>query len=108
MSNPARILARHAPAHQADIVVVGAGQAGLSAAYHLKRMGLAPMTGFVMLDCASRPGGAWQHRLPSLTLSTVNVIHDLPGMAFAEAVDAGATDVRASLAVPRYTALVCG
>lgn len=102
MRDPAHILARHAPAREADIVIIGAGQAGLSAAYHLKRMGVAPVSGFVVLDGASRPGGAWQHRWPSLTLSTVNRIHDLPGMAFAEAVDAGATDVRAGVAVPRY------
>lgn len=100
--DPSRILAPHAPAHRTDIVVIGAGQAGLSAAYHLKRMGVAPVTGFVVLDGASRPGGAWQHRWPSLTLSTVNRIHDLPGMAFAAAVDAGVTEVRASVAVPRY------
>ena len=102
MRDPARILARDAAARETDIVVVGAGQAGLSAAYHLKRLGLAPVTGFVVLDGASRPGGAWQHRWPSLTLSTVNRIHDLPGMAFAEAQGADATEVRASVAVPRY------
>ena len=102
MRDPARIFAREALARETDIVVIGAGQAGLSAAYHLKRLGLAPVSGFVVLDGAPRPGGAWQHRWPSLTLSTVNRIHDLPGMAFAEAVDADATEVRASVAVPRY------
>lgn len=102
MRDPASILARDAPARETDIVVIGAGQAGLSAAYHLKRMGLTPVSGFVVLDGAPRPGGAWQHRWPSLTLSTVNRIHDLPGMAFADAVDADATEVRASVAVPRY------
>ena len=30
-----------------DIVVIGAGQAGLSSAYHLKKRGLAPNQGFV-------------------------------------------------------------
>ncbi|HSG89249.1 MAG TPA: FAD-dependent oxidoreductase, partial [Pseudomonadales bacterium] len=102
MNDPASLLARDAPARETDVVVIGAGQAGLSAAYHLKRLGLAPVTGFVVLDGASRPGGAWQHRWPSLTLSTVNRIHDLPGMAFAEAHDGDATEVRASVAVPRY------
>jgi len=87
-----------------DIVVIGAGQAGLSAAYHLKRRGLAPHRGFVVLDRSLKPGGAWQHRWPSLTLSTVNRIHDLPGMPFSEAVDTEETDVPASTAVPAYFA----
>jgi cation diffusion facilitator CzcD-associated flavoprotein CzcO len=88
-----------------EIAVVGAGQAGLSAAYHLKKLGLAPYRGFVVLDASAEPGGAWQHRWPSLTMSTVNRIHDLPGMPFAEALDGGGdAEVRASVAVPRYFA----
>jgi thioredoxin reductase len=87
-----------------DIVVIGAGQAGLSAAYHLKQRGLAPHRGFAVLDQSPQPGGAWQFRWPSLKLSTVNRIHDLPGMRFAEVVDPNATEVEASVAVPRYFA----
>jgi cation diffusion facilitator CzcD-associated flavoprotein CzcO len=87
-----------------DVVVIGAGQAGLSSAYHLKRRGLEPNRGFVVLDGSPNAGGAWQFRWPSLTLSTVNRIHDLPGMPFADAVDTGATDVAAAVAVPRYYA----
>ena len=87
-----------------DIVVIGAGQAGLSAAYHLKRLGIAPGRGFVVLDQNAAPGGAWQHRWPSLTLSTVNRIHDLPGMAFAEAVPVASETVEAAVAVPQYFA----
>ncbi|MFI0444655.1 NAD(P)-binding domain-containing protein [Actinomadura sp. 6N118] len=59
-----------------DVVVVGAGQAGLSAGYFLRRSGLD----FVMLDHAPRAGGAWQFRWPTLTLGTAHNIHDLPGM----------------------------
>lgn len=84
------------------VVVVGAGQAGLSSAYHLKKRGLAPGRGFVVLDQAPRAGGAWQFRWPSLKLSTVNRIHDLPGMRFSEAVDTDAAEVAANVAVPRY------
>jgi thioredoxin reductase len=85
-------------------VVIGAGQAGLSSAYHLRKLGIAPGRGFVVLDQNPVAGGAWQHRWHSLTLSTGNRIHDLPGMRFADAVpDAGAT-VEAALAVPRYFA----
>ena len=87
-----------------DIVVIGAGQAGLSSAYHLKRRGLAPDRGFVVLDQSPNAGGAWQFRWPSLTLSTVNRIHDLPGMPFSAAVDTGATEAEAAVAVPRYFA----
>jgi cation diffusion facilitator CzcD-associated flavoprotein CzcO len=87
-----------------DVVVVGAGQAGLSAAYHLQRRGLAPVRGFVVLDRSPAPGGAWQFRWPSLTLSTVNRVHDLPGMPFADAVDTTAREVPAADAVPRYFA----
>ena len=65
-----------------EIVVIGGGQAGLSAAYHLKLGGLVPDRQFLVLDEAAAAGGAWQHRWPSLTLSTVNRIHDLPGMPF--------------------------
>jgi len=98
-----------APAEQrvavkTEIVVIGAGQAGLSSAYHLKRRGVAAGRGFVVLDQNPIPGGAWQHRWPSLTLSTVNRIHDLPGLSFAEAVPAAGDDVEAAVAVPRYFA----
>ncbi|WP_236788957.1 NAD(P)-binding domain-containing protein [Amycolatopsis sp. GM8] len=65
-----------------DVVVIGAGQAGLSAAYHLRRTGFRNGSGFVVLDHGKRPGGAWQYRWPSLRLGKVHGIHDLPGMAF--------------------------
>jgi cation diffusion facilitator CzcD-associated flavoprotein CzcO len=87
-----------------EFVVIGAGLAGLSSAYHLKRRGLAPGRGFVVLDQAPHAGGAWQFRWPSLKLSTVNRIHDLPGMRFSDAVDTNATEVKASVAVPQYFA----
>jgi cation diffusion facilitator CzcD-associated flavoprotein CzcO len=83
-----------------DVAVIGAGQAGLSSAYFLRRAGFAPDDGYVVLDGDRAPGGAWQHRWPSLRMATVNGIFDLPGMAF-EAPDARE---RASLAVPRYFA----
>ncbi|MFF0409186.1 NAD(P)-binding domain-containing protein [Kitasatospora sp. NPDC004745] len=66
-----------------DVLVVGAGQAGLSAAYHLGRRGFVPYRadadgGFVVLDAAPAPGGAWAHRAPSLRMATVHGFHDLP------------------------------
>ncbi len=84
-----------------DVVVIGAGQAGLSSAYHLKKRGLTLDGGFIVLDQSPHPGGAWQFRWPSLRLSTVNRIHDLPGMRFSEVVDTDATEVEASVAVFR-------
>src|SRR5215213_956179 len=87
-----------------EVVVIGSGQAGLSSAYHLKKRALTPGRGFVVLDQSPQPGGAWQFRWPSLRLSTVNRIHDLPGMRFSEVVDTDATEVEASIAVPRYFA----
>lgn len=68
-----------------DVLVIGAGQAGLSAAYHLRRRGFVPASSdepgptFLALDAEDRPGGAWQHRWASLRMGTVNGIHELPG-----------------------------
>tara|TARA_R110000868_G_C10805113_1_gene757415 strand:- start:47 stop:1165 length:1119 start_codon:yes stop_codon:yes gene_type:complete len=90
-------------ARKLDIVVIGAGQAGLSAAYHLKGAGLVPNRDFLVLDSAPRPGGAWQFRWPSLTLSTVNRVHDLPGMSFTESAGEDPS-VQAAVAVPQYFA----
>ena len=59
-----------------DVVVIGAGQAGLSAAYHLQRRGLD----YAVLDAEEGPGGAWRHRWKSLRMATVNGISDLPGI----------------------------
>lgn len=87
-----------------EIAVIGAGQAGLSSAYYLKKRGLEPHRGFVVLDGSPRPGGAWQERWPSLTLDTVHGIYDLPGMHFSEVVDSDAMEAQASIAVPRYFA----
>lgn len=88
--------------YKTKIAVIGAGQAGLSAAYYLKKMGLETGRDFIILDEAPRPGGAWQYRWPSLTLSTVNRIHDLPGMSFEATIDTHNTEVQANVAVPHY------
>jgi cation diffusion facilitator CzcD-associated flavoprotein CzcO len=88
--------------YKTKIAVIGAGQAGLSAAYHLKKLGLEIGPDFIILDEAPHAGGAWQYRWPSLTLSTVNRIHDLPGMSFGETIDSASKEVQASVAVPHY------
>jgi thioredoxin reductase len=81
-----------------DVVVIGAGQAGLSSAYFLRRAGFRPDDGYVLLDGDREPGGAWQHRWPTLRMETVNGIFDLPGMPF----DPPSPQERAAVAVPRY------
>jgi thioredoxin reductase len=83
-----------------DVLVIGAGQAGLSTAWALARQGFEPETGFVVLDGDERPGGAWQHRWPSLTVGTTHRVHDLPGLPF----EPDADDLRAADAVPAYFA----
>ncbi|MFA5580723.1 MAG: NAD(P)-binding domain-containing protein [Paracoccaceae bacterium] len=92
-------------ATKVDIVVIGAGQAGLSSAYHLRRMGFAPDRDFVTFDRNRGPGGAWQHRWPSLTLATANRVHDLPGLGFGDVINVDAAGkVQAAVAVPQYYA----
>ena len=61
-----------------DTVVIGGGQAGLSAAYHLRRAGRS----FVVLDANERIGDAWRHRYDSLRLFTTARYTGLPGGRF--------------------------
>ncbi|MCS5722223.1 NAD(P)/FAD-dependent oxidoreductase [Herbiconiux sp. CPCC 203407] len=99
------------PQHSATVVVIGAGQAGLSAAFHLRRLGFESalehpgsadrgLRTFVVLDAETAPGGAWQHRWESLRMATVNGIFDLPGFAKPPIDD----DEPSRTAVPRYFA----
>ncbi|MFI9547748.1 ArsO family NAD(P)H-dependent flavin-containing monooxygenase [Streptomyces sp. NPDC052016] len=59
----------------AQVVVIGGGQAGLAAGYHLRRLGLE----FVILDARTEPGGAWQHTWDSLHLFSPAAYSSLPG-----------------------------
>lgn len=83
-----------------DVVVIGAGQAGLSAAYHLVRLGFRPFEDVVVLDRNAAPGGAWQHRWDSLTMDDVHGIHRLPMSAVPEP----SGDERANEFIPSYFA----
>ncbi len=75
--------------HETDVVVIGAGQAGLSSAYFLHRAGLRGGAGFVVLDHGKRAGGAWQYRWPTLRMGRVHGVHDLPGLRLAEIPESG-------------------
>ena len=81
------------------MVVVGAGQAGLSAARHLQRAGYAADE-VAVLDHDRGPGGAWQHRWASLTLGTTNHVSDLPDLPL----DSTQDEVPARTVVPAYFA----
>ena len=76
-----------------DSVVIGAGQAGLSASYHLSRRGLV----HVVLDADAAPGGAWQHRWDSLTMRDVHGVAALP-----DSVSPTEESGRANAVVPAY------
>ncbi|WP_348536702.1 NAD(P)-binding domain-containing protein [Nocardioides sp. W7] len=78
-----------------DSLVIGAGQAGLSASYHLRRRGLD----HVVLDAEAAPGGAWQHRWDSLAMRDVHGVSALP-----DSVSPTDPEGRANVVVPAYFA----
>ena len=61
-----------------DALVIGAGQAGLAAGYHLRRVGLS----FAILEAGEEPGGSWPGYYESLTLFSPARYSGLPGMPF--------------------------
>lgn len=56
-------------------LVIGGGQAGLAAAFYLRRRGID----YVVLDEQDRPGGAWLHTWDSLRLFSPAAYSSLPG-----------------------------
>lgn len=61
-----------------DVIVIGAGQAGLSVGYHLQRQGCR----FVILDQHQRIGDGWRARWDSLRLFTPAKFDGLTGLRF--------------------------
>ncbi|HEY7235932.1 MAG TPA: FAD-dependent oxidoreductase, partial [Gemmatimonadaceae bacterium] len=61
-----------------EVVVIGAGQAGLSVGYQLKQRGVP----FVILDANERVGDVWRNRWDSLRLFSPAWFDGLPGMPF--------------------------
>jgi putative flavoprotein involved in K+ transport len=61
-----------------DVIVIGAGQAGLALGYHLTHSG----KDFVILDAGPEVGHAWRTRWDSLRLFSPAEYDALPGMPF--------------------------
>lgn len=61
-----------------DTVVIGGGQSGLAAGFHLQRQGRE----FVILDAHGRTGDSWRERWDSLHLFTPARYCELDGMRF--------------------------
>ncbi|WEX09203.1 NAD(P)-binding domain-containing protein [Chelativorans sp. AA-79] len=59
-----------------DVLVIGAGQAGLAAGYHLARTKLS----YLIVDRHARIGDSWRCRYDSLTLFTPRAFSTLPGL----------------------------
>ncbi|CAG7613948.1 putative oxidoreductase CzcO [Paenibacillus solanacearum] len=62
--------------HKDEIIVIGAGQAGLAAGYYLKQAGRS----FRLLDEGGAVGESWRRRYDSLTLFTPRAFSGLPGL----------------------------
>ena len=61
-----------------DVVVIGAGQAGLACGWHLKQQGLD----FLILDEQQQSGGNWRNYYESLELFSPAAYSSLPGLPF--------------------------
>ncbi|CAM5540066.1 flavin-containing monooxygenase [Streptomyces narbonensis] len=61
-----------------DVAVIGGGQSGLAAAYHLCREGLTP----VVLEASGQAAGSWPRYYDSLTLFSPARYSSLPGLPF--------------------------
>jgi putative flavoprotein involved in K+ transport len=61
-----------------EVVVIGAGQAGLAAGYHLARRGID----LTVLEASGRVGDVWRERYDSLLLYSPARYNALPGLPF--------------------------
>ncbi len=65
-------------AQHVQTLIIGAGQAGLTTGYHLKRRGLP----FLIVDANERVGDNWRRQWDTLTLYTPAKYDGLPGLPF--------------------------
>ncbi len=77
-SEPATELAPSTDVERFSVVVIGGGQAGLAAGYHLAQRGID----FVILEKGARLGESWRRRWDSLRLFTPARYDGLPGWPF--------------------------
>ena len=61
-----------------NTIIIGAGQAGLAAGYHL----LKAREDFIIIDAAENIGDSWRKRWDSLRLFTPSQYDGLPGFPF--------------------------
>ena len=78
MSETAGELEQRAQPADYEVVVIGAGQAGLAMGYHLARQGRR----FMILERGDSIAPAWRERWDSLTLFTPRRYSGLPGLPF--------------------------
>jgi len=65
-------------AERTEVIVIGGGQAGLSAGYYLAQARIP----FLILDAEARAGDSWRRRWDSLELFTAARYSALPGLPF--------------------------
>ncbi len=61
-----------------EVLVIGAGQAGLTLGYYLRQAGVR----FLIVDAADQVGSAWAQRWDSLVLFTPRRYNAMPGLSF--------------------------
>src|SRR4051795_3462481 len=74
-TSTARLIDQHPPL---DVIVIGAGQAGLALGHHLQRR----RARFLLLEAGPGIGHSWRNRWDSLTLFSPAQYDSLPGMPF--------------------------
>ncbi|KAJ7730977.1 tryptophan dimethylallyltransferase-domain-containing protein [Mycena maculata] len=71
---------QHHPPHHIDTLIIGAGQAGLATAAHLRRFGV----NVCVIERSTRVGAPWRNRYESLEFNTPKDFSHLPYLPFPE------------------------